>query len=710
MPLAGSNDPPPRLDSEVSLSNVVERGDGDAVWADAVPNLLIGLREGLEGGLVVSILLAAVHRGATPNATRPIWLGVLAALMLSLSFGAVLTFSQSELSAGAREAFGGILSVIAVVLVTAMIFWMRGTARGLSGELNAKVGIALKIGAGALAATAFLAVGREGLETALFVWTAVQASGQTVSPLVGAALGVAAAVALCWLLYRRAVRINLGKFFNRTAIALIVIAGGVLAYGIGDLQDSGLVPGHSWLAFDLTSHIAPDSWWVSIVRGVTNLTPSMTWLQVVAYVLYIGVVAGVFLRPMATRAREEKRKERTPIRFASPLLNNAWTPIVAAVVVPLLAAGVFAMVGHGSASNAQAQQVTVTATSCAAGFRRLDAGNETFTVVNKSGHVGDVYFVRSSDGGALGEIESLGPGTRQDMSVAVSTGSYAWRCQMSGLPATTSPAVQTTGGTNVAYPRMFAVPPLQPDELTQPVREYQTYVSGQLGTLATEVATLQAAIASGDVTAAKSAWLPAQLTWERVGAAYGSFGELADAIDGDPDGLPQGVNDPAFTGLRRIEYGLWHGQPTSGLAPYGTKLASDVAQLRRQMPTITAAPSDMTIRAHEILEDALRDHLSGNSDEGAGTGFAETLADVDGTRVVLGELAPLINERKPGLVATVQSDLDTLQSALGATEHNGVWDNESTAPIAERQRVDAAIGQELEDVSPVPDLLEIGTS
>lgn len=684
------------------------------MWADAVPNLLIGLREGLEGGLVVSILLAAVHRSATPHATRPIWLGVLAALVLSLSFGAVLTFSQSELSAGAQEAFGGILSVIAVVLVTAMIFWMRRTARDLSGELNAKVGIALTIGAGALAATAFLAVGREGLETALFIWTAVQASGQTVSPLVGAAIGVAAAVALCWLLYRRAVKINLGKFFNRTAIALIVIAGGVFAYGIGDLQDSGLVPGHSWLAFDLTGHIAPDSWWVSIIRGVTNLTPSMTWLQVVAYVLYIGVVLLVFLRPMEsameTQAREEKRKERTPMPFASPLLNNAWTPIVAAVVVPLLAAGAFAVFGHGSASGAQAQQVTITATSCASGFRELDAGNQTFTVVNKSGHVGDVYFVRSSDGGALGEIESLGPGTRQDMSVAVSTGSYAWRCRMSGLPATTSRAVQTTGGTNVAYPRMFAVPPLQPDELTQPIKEYQAYVTGQLGTLTTEVATLQSAIASGNVATAKTAWLPAQLTWERVGAAYGSFGELADAIDGDPDGLPQGVNDPAFTGLRRIEYGLWHGQPTSELAPYGTKLTSDVAQLQRQMPTITAAPSDMTIRAHEILEDALRDHLSGNSDEGAGTGFAETLADVDGTRVVLSELAPLINDRKPGLVPTVQSDLDTLQAALQATEHNGVWDNESTAPIAERQRVDAAIGQELEDISPVPDLLEIGTS
>ena len=102
---------------------------------------------------------------------------------------------------------------------------------------------AVAIGAGALAVTAFLAVGREGLETTLFLWTAVKASGSTVAPLVGAALGLAAAVVLCWLLYRRAVRINLGVFFNRTAVALIVIAAGVLAYGLGDLQDAGCCRG-----------------------------------------------------------------------------------------------------------------------------------------------------------------------------------------------------------------------------------------------------------------------------------------------------------------------------------------------------------------------------------------------------------------------------------------------------------------------------------
>lgn len=676
------------------------------MWADAVPNLLIGLREGLEGGLVVSILLAAVRR-APAGAARSVWLGVLAALMLSLSFGAVLTFSDAELSTAAQDAFAGILSVIAVVLVTAMIFWMRRTARDLAGELNARVDVALAVGSGALAATAFLAVGREGLETALFLWTAVKASGDTTAPLIGGAVGIAVAAALCWLLYRRAIRINLGVFFRRTAVALIVIAGGVLAYGIGDLQESTLLPGRAWTAFDLTGSVSPDAWWVSIIRGVTNLTPAMTWTQVVAYVLYVGIVLAVFL---LTEPAAAKTGERAPIAvgWAERLLARPWTSVAAAVLVPVLAAGVFALFGISSAAAATGQ-VTVTDDACAPEFTALAAGDQTFTVADKSGRPADVYFVRSTDGGILAEAENIGPGTQRTLRVSVAAGSYQWRCDVDGTQRQ-STAVRTSGGRSTVSNRMFAVPPLQPDELDVPIQQYQEYVSAQLGTLAGQVDTLRSALGAGDLAAARAAWLPAQLTWERVGAAYGSFGNLADAVDGAPDGLPDGVRDKDFTGLRRLEYGLWHNQPAAELAPIAAKLSGDVAQVRATLATATVDPKDMVVRAHEIIEDAQRDHLSGMTNQGADSGFAETLADVDATGVVLDELAPLIEERKHGLVATVKSDLDTLRQALEATRHGGVWDGVTTAPLAERQRVNAAVGQELEDISPVPDLLEIGAS
>ena len=283
-------------------------------WADSVPNLLIGLREGLEAGLVVTILLAAVRKTAVLNkggaqqeqasaagtsaataSTSPIWLGVLGAITLAGAFAAILTFSVSVLTSAGQEAVGGLLSVLAVFLVTAMIFWMRRTAATLSAHLRGEVARAAAIGAGALTLTAFLSVGREGLETTLFLWTAAKASGQTVGPLVGAAIGIAAAVVLCSLLYRRAIHLNVGVFFNRTAIALIVIAAGVLAYGLGDLQDAGWLPGHTWIAFDLTAHIDPGSWWASIITGITELSPKMTVLQVTAWVVYLVVVIPAFL-------------------------------------------------------------------------------------------------------------------------------------------------------------------------------------------------------------------------------------------------------------------------------------------------------------------------------------------------------------------------------------------------------------------------------
>jgi high-affinity iron transporter len=375
------------------------------------------------------------------------------------------------------------------------------------------------------------------------------------------------------------------------------------------------------------------------------------------------------------------------------------------VLVPVLAAGLFALFTAGTAAGT-GNTVTVTASACAPEFTALTPGSQSFTVVNKSGHSGQVYFVQSAGGGAIGELESIGPGTRETMTVTVAAGSYAWRCQMSGVPSLTSHAVRTTGSGNAAFPRMFAVPPLQPSELDVPIKQYQTYVAGQLVTLAGEAATLNSAIDAGDLAAARAAWLPAQLTWERIGAAYGSFGDLADAIDGLPQGLPLGVDDPGFTGLRRLEYGLWHGQAAAGLAPISARLSQDVASLQDKLPSLTVNPKDMPIRLHEILEDALRDHLSGLSDQGAGSGYAETLADVDGTRVVLGELQSLINERKPGLVAAVTPQLDALRSTVQAVQH----DDPTTAPMAERQHVNAAIGQVLETISPVPDLLEIGAS
>jgi high-affinity iron transporter len=166
------------------------------------------------------------------------------------------------------------MSIIAVGFVTWMIFWMRRTARSMKSELHDRIDRAAAMGTGALVLTAFVAVAREGLETAVFVWSAVQAAGAGPRPLVGVMLGLGLATGLGYLLYRRALRINLARFFTWTGAGLIVVAAGVLAYGVHDLQEAGLLPGEKFLAFDVSDTISPSS--VLAVQPAAEGRPAQT--------------------------------------------------------------------------------------------------------------------------------------------------------------------------------------------------------------------------------------------------------------------------------------------------------------------------------------------------------------------------------------------------------------------------------------------------
>ena len=262
-------------------------------------NYLIGLREGLEATLVVSILIAYLVKTDRRDRLAPVWTGVGAAVALSLAIGAVLTFGSSQLSFEAQEGFGGTMSFLAVGFVTYMIFWMRRAAGSIKGELHGQLDRAISMGTGALVVTAFLAVAREGIETALFVWPAVQAAGSGAGPLVGVFFGIATAVAIGYLLYRRAITINLGRFFTWTGAALVVVAAGVLAYGIAEYQEIGLLPGADSIAFDVSGVLAPDGFLAALLRGILNVHPTTTWLQAVAWLLYVVPVMIFFLRPQS---------------------------------------------------------------------------------------------------------------------------------------------------------------------------------------------------------------------------------------------------------------------------------------------------------------------------------------------------------------------------------------------------------------------------
>lgn len=275
-------------------------------------NFLIGLREGLEAALVVGILVAYLTRTGRRSLLRWLWSGVGLAIAVSLGFGAVLTYGPRGLSFEAQEAIGGTLSIVAVAFVTWMVFWMAATARSMRTELEGRLDAAAAVGGLSVMLLAALAVGREGLETALFLWAAAQATGSSATPLLGASIGLMVAVAIGWALIQTTMRINLAVFFRRTGVLLVLIAAGVLAYGIHDLQEAGILPGLNRIAFDVSAQIPPGSWYATLLKGTFNFSPVTTTLEATAWLAYVVPTMTLFLRRSRTRRTTAPALPATP--------------------------------------------------------------------------------------------------------------------------------------------------------------------------------------------------------------------------------------------------------------------------------------------------------------------------------------------------------------------------------------------------------------
>jgi high-affinity iron transporter len=283
---------------------------------------LIGLREGLEAALVVSILIAFLVKADKRSALKWVWFGVAAALAVSAGFGTVITYTSHQLTFEQQEIFGGTMSLVAVAFVTWMIFWMRATARTIASDLRGKLSAAVGIGPLAVVVMAFLAVGREGLETTVLFYANVEAAGAgTRAPLTGFVLGIVAAVILGWLIYRGAVRFNLTRFFTVTGVLLIFVAAGILGYGLHDLQEGGVLPGLRSLAFDLSGPMPEDSWYGALLKGFFNYSAQTTVLQAVAWVAYVGTVLTIFLWPRRKPASGPSRTT-TPPRTPAMVKEN----------------------------------------------------------------------------------------------------------------------------------------------------------------------------------------------------------------------------------------------------------------------------------------------------------------------------------------------------------------------------------------------------
>lgn len=698
------------------------------MWNATFPSFLIAAREGLEAGLIVSVLVATLVRAGARARLGAVWAGVGFAVAASVSFAAVLSFTAAQLPSGGQDLFGGVLSLVAVAFVTAMVFWMRRSARSLSGEVRERVTAALGDGRLVLALVAFVAVAREGLETSLFLWTTARSAGQARGPVVGAALGLAVAVAACWGLYRRVLKINLTRFFAVTGVVLIVIAAGVSAYGLGDLQEGGWLPGHTAYAFNLTS-VDAGSWYATLVAGTLNLTPAMSWLQVIGYLVYLVPTSALFVRgmrgtatatavaPAVVMSRAERRTAREAALAERILQKRAakaqrtaagrrvprWALGTSILAVPAVGAvAAIAVLGPGTSSTASA--VALDEKACGTGWSNPSAGAQTFNLSNDGDNTAEVFLIDPATNAVFAEIENLAPGTTRPVKANLSSGSYAFRCAFTDGTAISSKTYTVTGKSSGGT---TAITPVTDQDMQQPVADYRSYVQQALPGLLADSQKLDADLTAGNLDAARADWLTAHLDYERLGAAYGTFADFDAKIDGRATGLAGGVADASWSGFHRIEYGLWHGQPAGRLKPLGDQLVADVRGLIKAFPSQDTDPNDLPLRTHEILENTLQFQLTGIADYGSGTALATAYANVQGTRAVLSTLVGLMQTRDPAGLKSINTWLDTVSADLKATQNSdGSWTALGDLASSTRQKLDGDLSELLEQLSVVPALLE----
>nr|WP_296774111.1 iron uptake transporter permease EfeU [Rhodococcus sp. (in: high G+C Gram-positive bacteria)] len=287
------------------MSVLAAAGTAPSIATQMFGSGLIGLREGLETGIVVMILVAFLVKAGRRDALKWVWLGVgIAVAMVALIFF-VIHYGTSTVTGLTAEIIAGIASLVAVAIVTAMVLWMRTAAKNISGELRSGMEKALTVGPIAVLTLSFFAVGREGVETALLMVGYAENTNGSLWPLLGLLLGIVVAAVLTVFLYFGAIKINFAVFFKYTGIFLIVVAAGILAYGIRALQIGGLLPGGSSVAFDITAHYDASSWYGTVLAGIFNFRPEPTLLQVIGWVAYIVIVLFLFLRPVRVPATPE---------------------------------------------------------------------------------------------------------------------------------------------------------------------------------------------------------------------------------------------------------------------------------------------------------------------------------------------------------------------------------------------------------------------
>jgi hypothetical protein len=390
----------------------------------------------------------------------------------------------------------------------------------------------------------------------------------------------------------------------------------------------------------------------------------------------------------------------------------AGTVAARTVAAGAVAAGLLAGCASGPALSTAAGQagsaasvITVGSTVCGSGWSHPHPGLQTLQIRNVSAGAVEVSLIDSGTSAVYARVAGIGPKTTRSMPVDLGSGRFAFQCDGNNYSQRIGQTYQIAGHVRDGVSTL----PVSPTQMFPVTSQAREYVSQGLTTVVHQVTALDAAIRADDLAKARTLWLPAHLSWTRLGSAYGMFADYDDEINGIPDGLPGGVHDPGFTGFYRLEYGLWHGQSAARLAPLANELLKDATGLRTGWPGLAMTPaltlSDLALRTHEILENATRFQLSGQDNFGSGTTMATMAAAIDATTAQLKLLHPLLVDRFQDLPALYRS-LDRLRTLVNAAKTSRDWTPPEKLTTAQRVALDAASGQTLELLAQIPPMFE----
>jgi high-affinity iron transporter len=383
------------------------------------------------------------------------------------------------------------------------------------------------------------------------------------------------------------------------------------------------------------------------------------------------------------------------------------TILAIGIAVAILAAAILAirLQSGSSATTSDTSVITINQFDCANGWSPPRSGQRELTIRNAGSSIVDVALIAPSSLLVYGELEAMAPETVRTMTAVIPPGRYQLQCTYSEGATVVSDTVTVSGpAVTGAHPYL----PVTYQDMLPSVNTYRADVASGLAKLAVDTDHLRALADEGQLLEARRAWLVAHLDYERLGAAYDTFGSFNDEIDGRPNGLPLGVNDPGWTGFLRLERALWHEQPAQVVASVADRLDGYVHGLVAAFPDQTIDPNDLSLRTHEILENTLQFQLTGESDQGSHTGLATAVANVEGTQMTLAAIAPPLARRDPALLAAAAAGLRQLASLLNSyLLPDGWWTPVQALSRAQHEFLDGTLSSLLESLSPIPDILEV---